>query len=97
MQPKDLKIMEQLIKSHESNSKRNLQSIKSSMSRFAQKLGSCKHEMFGEVETNISEIKSQLQMLLAFMEGSNDFNIKIQVNLKSIILYYLIMVCNSLG
>lgn len=82
MQPKDLKTMEQLLKSHESNSKRNLQSIKSSMSRFAQKLGSCKREMSGEIETNVREIKSQLQILFTLMEGSNDFNVKtVQVSL----------------
>lgn len=74
MQPKDLKSIEQLLQSHESNSKRNLQSIKSSVSRFAQKLGSCKREMSAEIERNVREIKNQLQILFTFMAGNNDIN-----------------------
>lgn len=72
--------MEQLLKSHENNSKRNLQSMKNNISRLAQKLGTCRPEMLGNVDDNMQEIRSQLQMLLSIMENGavkgNEFNLK---------------------
>lgn len=79
--------MEQLLKSHESNSKRNLQSIKGSLSRFTQKLESCKREMFGEIGINIRDIKSQLQTLFALKETNGD--IKAEQVETSIIFFLL--------
>lgn len=75
--------MEQLLKTHENNSKRNLLTIKNNMSRLTQKFGSCKREMFVEIESDVQEIKAQLQTLFSLMEGNtgNEFNVKsTQVN-----------------
>lgn len=61
--------MEQLLKLHENNSKRNLLTIKNNISRLTQKLGNCKREMSNGIESDVQHIKTQLQTLFSLIEG----------------------------
>lgn len=84
-----MKVFENLLKSHESNSKRNLQNIRNNILRITQKLGNCKS---AEIENDIREIRNQMQILVALIGENTDFNIKtLQVYL--LLLYLSITNC----